>query len=66
MRIGNSGNGFSFRNWRKQGGLNVYENQLKVAEEIKRKRQLEELKEQEELKEKQDRKNDPNYNTRTT
>ena len=47
MRIGNNGNGFSFRNWRKQGGLNVYENQLQVAEEIRKKRQLEELKKQE-------------------
>ena len=49
MRIGNNGNGFSFRNWRKQGGLNVYENQLQVAEEIRKKRQLEELKKQERL-----------------
>ena len=66
MRIGNNGNGFSFRNWRKQGGLNVYENQLQVAEEIRKKRQLEELKKQEELKEKQDRADDPNYNPKTT
>ena len=66
MGIGNNGNGFSFRNWRKQGGLNVYENQLQVAEEIRRKRQLEELKKQEELKEKQDRADDPNYNPKTT
>lgn len=66
MRIGNNGNGFSFRNWRKQGGLNVYENQLQVAEEIRKKRQLEELKKQEELKEKQNRADDPNYNPKTT
>lgn len=66
MKIGNNGNGFSFRSWRKQGGLNVYENQKRAAIEEERNRQLEELKKQQELKEQQDRVNNPNYNSETT